>query len=121
MLQYLGVVFLNLGLEHIGTLFVSFRVDYGERDVALPELEKEVHVDLANVVTGVDEHEKHHKVRGQIDVVAYDLLKLLASVAGHLGVSVARKVHKVPALVDEEVVHKAGLTRRGRGHSQFLA
>ena len=70
-------------------------------------------------MTGVNEHEKVHQVRGKIDVVVDNHPDFLPFRIRGLCVSVSRQVHEIPAAVDEEVVHQTGLSRFGGGHRQL--
>lgn len=109
-----------LGLEGYRAHLVTFGEDDGERYLALSQFEEEVHVDLAYVMTRIDKDEEHDHLFREVQVVSDHLFELLLSGRRHLGVSVARKVDEIPLPVDEEVVHKSGLSRLAGGHCKIL-
>ena len=65
-------------------------------------------------------NKKHHKIFRTCDVILYYLCNLLLPIPTELGITVARQVHKIPAVVDEEMVDKLGLARCGGGHGQLV-
>ena len=69
-------------------------------------------------MAGVNQHEQHHQIGRQVDVVAYDLLEFLFLVAGHFGVAIARQIDQIPTSVDEKMIDKAGFSGFGRGESE---
>ena len=107
-------------LECHRTEFVTLGEDDRKRNLALSQLDEEVHIDLSYVVTAVDQDKEHHHLLREVDVVSDDLLELLLCRAGHLCVAVAREVHQVPLSVYEEVVHQSGLSWLAGCHSQLL-
>ena len=117
--EHFGVV-LHLGPERVYAQLVALGINQRERDAFRAEFCDEVVVDLLEVVPCVEQHEKQHHLLAVQDVVADDLLQFLTALLAHAGVAVARQVHEVPGVVDQEVVDELGLAGGGRSVRQAV-
>ena len=120
MLENLILHLVDLCCKCIRSHLVTFGEYDSEWNLALTELDEEVHVYLTDVVAGVNQDEKHHHLLRKIDVIPDYLFQLLLAGSRHLGVAISREVHQIPLSVDEEVVHKPGLTRLAGCHCKLL-
>ena len=109
---------LDLPLQRDRAQFVAFGIDQGEGDGSFPEFVDEVAVDLLQVVAGIEQDEQQDEVLAVENVVADDILQLFPALVSHLGIAVAGQVHKVPGVVDQEMIDQLGLAGRGRGVCQ---
>ena len=63
-------------------------------------------------MTGVNQHEKQYELFGVEYIVPDHCLYLVSGLLSELCKSVTRKIYKIPAVVDKEVVDYLGLARR---------
>ncbi len=81
----------------------------------------EFKVDFLRLVARVDQQEEVGHLAALEYVAFDDFLQTLAVCLAALGVSVAREVHDVPAVVDQEVVDQHGLAWCRGCHGKILA
>ena len=53
----------------------------------------------------IDENEEQEKFLGMVQIVADNILQFLAFLVRKFGETIARKIHQIPAVVYEEMVH----------------
>ena len=120
MFKYLAFHFGDLRFKSHRSHLISLGEYDGKRNLALSELEKEVHVYLSDVVAGVDQDKEHDHLVREVEIVSDDLFQLLLSCSGHLCIAVSWKVYKIPLPVDEEVVDQPGLSGLAGSHGKIL-
>ena len=120
MFQNLLLHLVYLRCKCIRTILVTFREDNGKRNLTLTEFDKEVHVDLAYVVSGIYQNEEHDHLFRKVDVVSDYLFQFLLARCGHFCITVAGKVDKIPLSVDEEVIYESGLAWLTGCHRKLL-
>ena len=73
---------------------------------------------VASIRSSFDKNREALEKRGGF---GYYLLKLLVLALAALGITIARKVDKIPLVVDDKMIYEQGLSWSGRSHRKFLA
>ena len=67
----------------------------------------------------VDENEEQEEFLGMVQIVADNILQFLAFLVRKFGETIARKIHQIPAIVYEEMVHEPGLAGSSGSHGKL--